>query len=123
LLGDVGVYEQIVIRVSDGASTTSLSPFSITVLQGALGSVTLSWTAPNQNTDGTSLIDLEGFRLYYGVSEGNYPNRIEIEGTGIVSYVVENLLPDTYYVVATSVNSVGVESAFSNVVEKIVEGS
>ena len=120
-LADVGVFERIVVSVSDGIATTSLPEYSITVSQVALGSMTLSWTPPTQNTDGTVLTDLAGYRLYYGLSEGNYPNRVIIDTAGLASYVVENLIPDTYYVVATSVNAMGIESAYSNVAIKTVQ--
>ena len=122
LLGDEGVYDQIVISVSDGSASSSLSPFSITVTETALGSMTLSWTAPTENTDGTALTNLSGYRLYYGRTEGNYPSRVVIDNIGMSSYVVENLLPATYYVVATSVNAAGIESAYSNVAVRMVEG-
>ena len=122
-LGDVGLFSQIQISVSDGAASASLSAFSIEVSQVALGSMTLSWTPPVENTDGTVLTDLASYRIYYGPSEGNYPNRVVIDIAGLSSYVVENLIPDTYYVVATSVNAMGVESAYSNVAIKIVTES
>ena len=89
--------------------------------QTALGSLTLSWTPPTTNTDGTTLTDLSGYRIYYGNSQGNYPNQISIDTPGIASYVVENLVPDTYYFVATSLNSLGVESSYSNVAIKTVQ--
>lgn len=119
-LGNVGVYKNIIISVSDGVSSASLVAFDITVSQVALGSMTLSWTSPTENTDGSSLSDLAGYRIYYGTSEGVYPNRVVIDTAGISSYVIENLVPDTYFVVATSVNAAGVESAFSNVAVKTV---
>ena len=122
-LADVGLFGQIAITVSDGTDTASLSAFSIEVVQVALGSMTLSWTPPTENTDGTTLTDLAGYRIYFGLSEGNYPNRVEINTAGLSTYVVDNLVPNTYYVVATSVNAVGVESAYSNVAIKTVEGS
>ena len=121
-LGDVGVFSGVVVSVSDGNAKTSLPSYSITVSQAALGSVTVSWTPPTENTDGSALTNLSGYRIYYGPSEGNYPNKIDINTAGIASYVVENLLPDTYYIVATSVNSAGVESAFSNMTIKTVDG-
>lgn len=120
-LSDVGVFQRIEISVSDGMATTSLPEYSITVSQVQLGSMTLSWTPPTQNTDGTVLTDLAGYRIYYGPSEGNYPNRVIIDTAGLASYVVENLVPDTYYVVATSVNAMGVESTYSNVAIKTVQ--
>jgi hypothetical protein len=113
--GDAGSYSDISITVSDGSLSDSLEPYSVTVDQISMGSLTLSWTPPTQNNDGSSLNDLAGYRIYYGVSEGSYPNRIEIDNPGISSYVIENLSPDTYYFVSTSVNSGGVESNYSNV--------
>jgi len=120
-LADVGVFENIVISVSDGEYATSLSGFSITVSQTALGSLEVSWTPPTENTDGTTLTDLAGYRIYYGLAEGNYPNQISIDTAGIASYVIENLVPDTYYVVATAINTAGLESSFSNVAIETVQ--
>ena len=120
-LADVGVFTQIVISVSDGIETASIPGYSITVSQAQLGSMTLSWTPPTANTDGTALTNLAGYRLYYGLVEGSYPNMIDINTAGISTFVVENLVPDTYYVVATSINTMGVESSYSNVALKIVQ--
>ncbi len=121
LLGDEGVYAQIVISATDGSSTSTLPAFSIEVTQVALGSMSLSWTAPSENSDGTALTDLAGYNLYYGKSENNYSNRIHIDNPSITTFLVENLLPDTYYIVATSFNEIGIESAFSNMAIKTVE--
>ena len=121
-LGDEGVYNKIRIYVSDGNSSTSLRDFSVTVTNVGLGSMTLTWNIPTENADGTPLMDLAGFYVYFGVSWGNYSNRVQIDNPSINTYLVENLLPDTYYVVATSYNSLGVESAYSNVAVKTVTG-
>ncbi len=115
LLGDSAVYEDIMISVSDGDLMASLPAFDINVSQVANGSATLTWTAPMLNSDGTALTDLASYRIYYGFSAGSYPNAINIDNPGVTSYVVENLPPATYYFVTTSVNSSGIESAFSNV--------
>ena len=120
LLGDDGVYENIRITVSDGTAIDTLQAFSITVTQTALGSMTLSWMPPTENTDGTSLTNLAGYNLYFGVSQGNYTSQIRIDNPSISTYVIENLLPDTYYVVATSYNTLGVESTYSNAAVKTV---
>ena len=120
VLGDEGIYSQIRISVSDGTSSATLPDFSVEVTQGALGAMTLSWTAPTENADGSPLTDLAGYVIYYGESPGIYPNRIPIDNPGITSFVVEDLLPRTYYVVATAFNSAGVESGFSNETSKTV---
>ena len=76
--------------------------------------MTLTWTAPTANTDGSPLTDLNGYRIYYGTSSGVYPNQVQVDNPGVTSFVIENLAPNTYYFVSTSINSVGVESEFSN---------
>ena len=120
LLGDIGVYDSIRISVSDGSHNVSLPDFSITVSDSALGAMSLSWNAPTQNADGSLLTNLAGYNIYYGKSRGVYPNRIHINNSSITTYLVENLLPNTYYVVATSFNTLGVESAYSNEAVRIV---
>ncbi len=119
-LGDVGTYPNILISVSDGMASAWLPIFSVDVTQTATGSVTLSWAAPTQNTDGSLLDDLAAYRIYYGVSQGNYPNQIKIDNPGITLYVVDNLSPNTYYFVSTSVNADGVESDYSNTATIVV---
>jgi hypothetical protein len=120
MLGDSAVYEDIVVSVSDGSMTDSLTAFSISVAQVGTRSVTLSWTPPDQYEDGTPLMDLAAYKIYFGLSEGNYPNQIRIDNPGVTSYVVDNLTANTYYFVSTSINSNNVESDFSNVAMKVV---
>ncbi len=117
-VGDVGSYSNISVSVSDGSLSASLSGFTVNVVDTGNASVTLSWTAPTQNTNGSFLNDLAGYKIYYGVTEGDYPNEIVIENPGVTVYVVDNLVPDTYYFVATSINSSGIESGYSNVAAK-----
>jgi hypothetical protein len=119
--GDVGVYSNISITVSDGQASATLGPFDITVDAISLGSVTLNWTAPTQNEDGTTLTDLAGYKLYWGTTPGNYTESVTIENASVLTYVVENLAPGTYEFVATSFNTSGVESRYSGAATKIVQ--
>ncbi len=112
-LGNVGTFANISISVSDGKASTSLRAFSVTVSQTALGNVTLSWVAPTQNSDGSALMDLAGYKIYYGKTSGIYDHEIRIDGGGTTTYVVDNLVPDTYYFAATSFNTSDIESAYS----------
>ena len=112
-LDKVGEYGGIVIAVSDGIATSSLAAFNIAVTQVALGNVTLSWAAPTQNADGSALTDLAGYKIYYGKASGAYDHEIRIDSPGTTTYVVDNLVPGTYYFAATSFNSSAVESAYS----------
>jgi hypothetical protein len=118
--GDVGTYSNIVISVTDGSDSASLSQFAITVNAIANGSVTLSWTAPTENEDGSALTDLDGYCIYWGTDPGNYIHSVVIDNESISTYVVENIPPGTYEFVATSFNQDGVESRYSSPVTKVV---
>jgi len=120
-LGDIGMYEGILIKVSDGEASDSTMTFAIRVAQSADGSMSLSWAPPAENIDGSTLTDLAGYYLYYGTTEGYYPNRILISNPSVSTYLVENLLPSTYYVVATAYNSAGIESNYSSVSVKTID--
>jgi Putative Ig domain len=118
--GDVGTSASITVSVTDGSATTSLSSFTIDVVATATGSATLLWTPPTQNSDGTPLTDLAGYKIYWGTSQGNYSSSVTVNNPGLTSYVVEQLTPATWYFVATALNSKGAESAPSNVGSKTV---
>jgi hypothetical protein len=84
------------------------------------GSATLSWNPPTRNTDGTPLTDLAGFKIYYGISSGNYT---QVVNAGYVTtYTVNNLNSGTYYFVATAYDTSGNESGYSNQVSKTISG-
>jgi sarcosine oxidase gamma subunit len=118
---DVGSYSGISITVSDGEETASLGPFTITVQAVTIGSATLSWTPPTQNTDGSGLTDLAGYNLYWGSSSGNYTESAALDNPGLTSYVVENLTAGSWYFVITAVNSDGVESGYSGQAVKTIQ--
>jgi hypothetical protein len=115
---DVGSYSNITISVSDGKTSTSLSAFAIAVVTVSNGSATLSWTAPTENEDGSTLSNLAGYRIVYGTSASALTNTIQITNPSVTTYVVENLAPATWYFAVTAVNSTGAESNYSNVANK-----
>jgi hypothetical protein len=119
--GDVGTTSGIVISVSDGkAPSVALPAFNVTVQAVATGSATLTWTPPTTNTDGSALADLAGYKIYWGTTQGSYPNSVTLTNPGLTSYVVTNLVPGTYFFVATALNSAQVESAFSAPASKTI---
>ncbi|HEX6998120.1 MAG TPA: putative Ig domain-containing protein [Gammaproteobacteria bacterium] len=117
---DRGVYEDIVISVSDGEAESALDAFSITVEAVGSGSAVLSWIPPTENTDGSPLTDLAGYKLYWGTTPGEYPHSVSIDNPGVTTYVVENLVPGNYYFVATAFNSEGAESEPSNMASSTI---
>lgn len=117
----VGTYSNITIKVTDGKATATLPAFAIAVSEVANGSATLSWAAPTQNTDGSTLTNLSGYRIVYGTSSSKLDKSISITNPGITRYVIENLSPATYYFAVKAVTSAGTESALSNVSSKTIK--
>jgi hypothetical protein len=120
---DIGFYDAITISATDGVVETSLPPFSIEVVApgAAQGAVTLSWTPPTQNEDGSYLVDLAGYWIYWGNNPGTYTNWMRIDNPGLTSMVIEDLVPGSWEFAMTSFNAAGVESSLSNAVTRFVE--
>jgi hypothetical protein len=119
---DVGLYENIVITVSDGEATASLSPIDITVVEAepAIGDVSLAWVAPTTRTDGSSLdmSEIGGYKVYMGTTEDNLEQVVDLADGSISDYVVEDLTTGDYYFAVTTYDTEGNESSYSNVVLK-----
>jgi hypothetical protein len=122
--GHTGKYENITIAVSDGKTTTSLAPFTMTVAATAVASngkgVTLHWEVPTQTTDGAALGELAGFRIHYGSSKGVLAQTIEVQSPGLATYVIDSLPPGTYYFAVRAVATTGAQSPLSNVISKVI---
>jgi len=116
----VGTYANITITVNDGSASKSLAPFSVNVTQMSTGSATLSWNPPTTNTDGSSLANLAGYKIYYGSSATALTQSIQITNPGLTTYVVSNLGPGTTYFAIAAYSSTGVESQQSAVGSKTI---
>lgn len=78
----------------------------------SVASVALVWLAPTQNTDGSTLTNLQGFNIYQGAS----PDTLVKVGTvaaPALSYTTPSLVPGRYYFAVTAVSATGQESARS----------
>jgi hypothetical protein len=118
--GDVGTSSGITVSVSDGAAHAELAAFSITVTAVGTGSATLSWAPPTQNTDGTALTDLTGYRILYGRSANDLDRTVELQNPSLNIYVIDNLTAGAWYFTVVAVNGGGVSSEFSNVASKTI---
>lgn len=116
----VGTHSNIVISVSDGTATASLPAFSIVVGQSSNGAATVSWTPPTQNTDGSTLSNLAGFRISYGTSASALDQTVQIANPGLATYTITGLSSGTWYFAVTAYNSAGAESTRSSVASKSI---
>lgn len=116
---DAGIDTNIVISASDPQSSASLSAFNVTVAAANSGSgnATLTWSAPTTNTDGSTLSDLAGYRIYYGTRALN--NVVTVSGA-LNSYVFEALSAGTWYFAVRSYTTAGTQSPLSNLVSMTI---
>jgi hypothetical protein len=124
-IAHAGDYPNIAITVDDGTTSAALSAFSITVTapsnNDAVEAVTLSWSAPTQNEDGTTLSNLAGYTVHYGASRDALDKSIPLNNPGIDRYVVDGLPAGTYYFGIRAFTSSGIQSTMSNVVSRVIQ--
>lgn len=104
------------------AAINASTNYTLTCTWGT-GSSSVSWVAPTANTDGSTLTNLAGFRVYYGTTSSNLSNSTTINDVTRRSATVSSLSPGTWYFAVRAFNTNGVESANSNVATKSVAGS
>jgi Putative Ig domain len=123
-IAHAGDYENIAITVNDGTASAALSAFAISVTtptsNDAVETATLSWSAPTQNEDGTTLSNLAGYTIHYGVTSETLDKSIRVENPGIDRYVMDGLPAGTYYFGVRAFTSSGIQSTMSNIVSRVV---
>jgi hypothetical protein len=120
--GQTGSYLNIVISVSDGTASAALGAFSITVSTAPnSGTATLSWSSPTQNTDGSQLTDLAGFRVYHGTSPDTLDEMTQLPGASTNGYQFNQLATGAHYFAVSAYTTSGVESALSTVGSKMIQ--
>jgi hypothetical protein len=119
---NAGTYSNIVITAYDGYSKAVLPSFSIVVQPAgstgsttppvtspSTGSATLSWAPPTQNTNGSALTALAGYKIYYGTTP-SLGQSVTIANPGLTRYVFSGLSAATWYFEMTAYDKSGMES-------------
>ena len=113
-----GTYANILLSVSNGSASASVPAFSILVT--AMGTANLTWTAPTQNSDGTSLADLAGYTIFYGTDPAQMTQTIAVDSPSTSTYQVSNLPAGTFYFAVAALASDGTQSVDSSVATKVI---
>lgn len=79
--------------------------------------ITLMWEPPTENTNGSALVDLQAYRIYGGSMRSNLKARVTLRNPGLASYVLEPASNSERFYAISAINSKGVESALSNIVD------
>ena len=106
---DVATAGTAMVSILDTSTGLKSSPvaFTITVSQPVQHTVTLTWQAGSPNT--------AGYNVYRGTVSGGPYARINMALQAATSYVDNTVQAgNTYFYAVTSVDSSGMESAFSN---------
>lgn len=82
----------------------------------------LTWTPPTQNTDGSALTDLAGYRIMYGPSV-SLGSKVDVPGAGVTSYTITGLTTGTWNFGILAYTTAGAESALSALVSKAINAT
>ncbi|MFE8071681.1 PA14 domain-containing protein [Marinobacteraceae bacterium S3BR75-40.1] len=76
------------------------------------GTVTLSWTAPTQRTDGSPLSasEIDSYLIRYGQVADALDNSVSVPA-GTTSYTLDSLASGTWYFTVTAIDTTGLSSA------------
>jgi hypothetical protein len=121
---NVATDPNIVVGVSDGTKSVALPAFSIAVEAAVAvpaGSVSLSWSKPAQNTNGSPLTNLAGFIVRYGTHAAALSSQISVGSPNSTSAQIDNLNPGTWYFEVAAINTANVASPFSAMVSKSIQ--
>jgi len=112
----------LVLGGCSGSSSTGSTMTSSPLTQSGTspGTVTLTWVAPTDNTNGTPLTDLAGYHIHYGTSQDNMTQVIDLAGNSTTEFEVSGLAPGTYYFAISAYTALGTESAESDVGYKTI---
>jgi hypothetical protein len=86
----------------------------------AKGSAVLHWVAPTQNTDGSVLTDLKGFKLFSDITTPPTVQLTPLLGPNVLTFAYTNLDPGKYYFGAKAFNLKDADSDLSNIVSKTI---
>jgi hypothetical protein len=104
------------------ATITASTNYTLTCTWGT-GTARVSWVAPTANTDGSALVNLASYRVYYGASAGALSQNSEVSDITLRSATISSLTPGTWYFSVRAVNTNRVESGDSNIATKAVTGA
>ncbi len=108
------------VAVAETSDPTAAVPTTGEPVVVSTQNAVLQWEAPQTRSDGSALVDLKGFRIYYGPDVSQMTQTVDVMNASISNYVVDGLAPGTYYFAVTAICSHGSESERSNAGRKII---
>ncbi len=121
----VAVYQRA-LTITDVTKNYQAGPEGIIVAPPPVintGYAQLSWSIPTMRIDGSVMLpsDIDHYVVIYGEDENDLDKQIIIEGAETTDYLLENLAEASYYFKIKVVDNNGLQSAYSNTVNQVVE--
>ena len=107
------------VQGGDFAAPVGSMPM-ITSAPAAQGTATLSWIPPTLNEDGSPLVDLAGYRIYYGTNSNSLDKTVTVNDPNLTRYVVASLPAGTWTFGVTAFSATGTESSLSALASKTI---
>lgn len=101
--------------VADGGDVISDKPWPV-----GNGEIALSWVPPTERENGAALplSELRGYRIHWGPTNNPTEYSVTINDPYATSYTLGGVAPGTYQLAVTAIDSDGLESAFSNSLQR-----
>ncbi len=112
-LAQAGTYT---VRVSNGTSEASASAVLSVAQPVSLKTIELNWSQPDQREDGSYLASTEisGYVIKWGTASGALGQQLNVNGPSTLNAEVPNLTQGSYYFAIATVDSRGIQGAFSD---------
>ena len=120
VLGDAASYS-VIVTGSQGPIVSDAANLVVTVVQ-VTSSIELTWDIPQAREDGSdlSLGEIDGYVIVYGTDANNLSNQLVVEGASNTSAQLLDLASGTYYFAIATVDSDGVQGAYSSVIQQSI---
>lgn len=92
------------------AAITATTTYTLTCA-GTTGQATLNWTPPTRRTDGTTLTNLAGYRVYTNTTNTPPATFTAVNNASAVGFTLASLSPGLRYFWLSAVDANGLESA------------
>ena len=109
-----------ITRTAPATTTAPVSKPPAAAPIADVGTATLSWTAPETNTNGSALTNLAGYTIVYGTSSSDLDQSVELNDPTSTTYTISALSAGTWYFALNAINADGTLSALSTVASKVI---
>lgn len=109
---------EVIVTDDQGVAYSDTIIITVLVSESRLTTVNISWMPPSLNEDSSQLIDLSGFKIYYGESSDNLDKVVTVSDPLQSSRKIEGLSANrVYFFAVTAFNDSGFESQYSQMVQ------